>query len=64
MAAGILIIIVTLLVGVLVTAARKRRARGTTWFPEGFSLRPGSTSGTGEGAKPKNRRRPEGQEMK
>ena len=31
----VFVIIVTILLGVLVTVARKR-VRGTTWFPEGF----------------------------
>ena len=55
------IIIVTLLFGVLVTVARKR-ARGTTWFPEGFFS--SVSTGTGIGAKPKTRRVPDGQELK
>lgn len=56
------IVIVSLLVGVLVTVARKR-ARGTTWFPEGF-FTSSSSAGVGAGAKPKSRRVPDGQEMK
>lgn len=57
---GVVIVVLGgLLVGVLVTAQRKR-AVGITWFPEGF-LRTGS----GSGQRRRSRRRgPDGQEMR
>ncbi len=63
----LIVIIVVILAGVLVTMARKR-AHGSTWFPEGFSLRgaaAAAATGIGIGAKPKtNRRTPDVQELK
>lgn len=57
---GIIIVVLGgMLVGVLVTAQRKR-AVGVTWFPEGF-LR----ANTGSGSRRRSRRRgPDGQEMR
>ena len=62
-AAACFIVIVVILFGVLVTVVRKR-ARGTTWFPEGFLKGSVSAVAGGSGAKQKNRRVPDGQEMK
>ena len=62
-AAACFIVIVVILLGVLVTVVRKR-ARGTTWFPEGFLKGSVAAVAGGSGAKPKNRRVPDGQEMK
>lgn len=50
-----LIIIVSLLLGVLVTA--RKRVRGTTWFPEGFSF-------TNKNQRSHERPGAEGQEMR
>ena len=62
-AAACFIVIVVILFGVLVTVVRKR-ARGTTWFPEGFLRGSDSAVAGDSGAKQKNRRVPDGQEMK
>ncbi len=61
--ACIIVVIISILIAVLVNATRKR-ARGTTWLPEGFAFRSGSAPTTGIGAKPKHRRGPDGQEMR
>jgi len=56
------IVIVALLLGVLFSVSRKR-AHGTTWFPEGF-FSSSSTPKDDDTAATASRRRPDGQEMK